>query len=111
MLPKHNRLDLRHQRTFFSKSRVLHTKILSLYWEPSEEECVKIACIVPKHVAHKATERNALKRKTRAATQALLSTLQAKNYVIVYHGAVENTYANIRKELSGIFAKTGNLLH
>jgi ribonuclease P protein component len=70
VLSKIFRLNLREQEEFFSRCSKKHTPYFSFFYQTADQ--FQTTVIVSKKVCHLATERNAVKRKFRAALQQIL---------------------------------------
>ena len=70
MLPSSHRLSAHDVAYIIEKGRVAHSPLFTLRWVPTEGHS-RIAAIVPKKVAKKATGRNSLRRKMYVAVRVL----------------------------------------
>lgn len=63
MQSKIHRLHLRSQRDFFQSSSKVYTPSVQWFVGKETQSTFTVACIVPKAIVKKATERNSLKRR------------------------------------------------
>lgn len=109
-LPKSHRLSLR-----FAKDRLNKTgqssfgqffTIVSQKQDPLLNNTPRIAILLSKKTASLATDRNKIKRITSTLVQPLLSTLSAKDYLIIPKRQVLTTsFQDLQKDLATILAK------
>ena len=85
MLSKIFRLNLREQEDFFTRCSKKHTPYFSLFYIQADQ--FQTTVIVSKKVCKLATQRNAVKRKFRAALQNILPEIKntGLKIVIVVH--------------------------
>jgi ribonuclease P protein component len=106
MLPKAHRLPLRGSRSFFQTARSVHTRKLSLFWNPNSTASSKATISVKKSAAPLSTQRSLIKRRLRALVLSHLSapTSIHRDIFLVYKGKPNPTYQELAADVEKIFA-------
>ena len=92
------------------KLRREHGNFFALSWGalPSLENGPKIACIISKKTAHRAVDRNLVKRRCRAAARQLLSSGKVDQVFIftAKHTAARASFKEIKQDVTALIAKS-----
>ncbi len=94
----------------FKKGRALKKDLLSVKFIKTKQEHSRVGIIVSKKVSNKATERNIIKRRVRAAIKELLNEIKEPlDIVIIVHPQTskETSFWEIRNILEEIFSRAG----
>lgn len=100
-MPKKNRLSgtqIRRMRA----PRKIHGSLFSVAISPLEGKTARFACVVSKRVAMKATVRNLIKRRCRAALAAHRALLPGAYVFTAKKDAAIATYADIKRDVESL---------
>jgi ribonuclease P protein component len=111
MLPRKHCLKKKKDfEQVFKKGRALRKDLLSVKFIKTKQEHSRIGIIVSKKVSNKATERNIIKRRVRAAMKELLNKIKEPlDIVIIVHpqASEKTNFLQIKNILEEIFSKAG----
>lgn len=108
MVSVFKRLPLRENLAFFAQARRLYLSGVLLYVLKKSAEAIEFTVVVPKKISTKATERNKLKRRLRAAFKEGFVGYQGKPFQVVIVAQTktkECSYQELVAEFTGFARK------
>lgn len=106
MFPKKFRFKSRLGDNFFANAQRIYSPLFVLYSQKREDNQVKVAVIVPKKHASKATERSKIKRKMRNGLTPHLAKIEGLNLVLYLKRSVtEKNEEDFNKEINYLMRK------
>ena len=109
MLDKNNRLRKRKEFAYlYNNGTAKHTSHLTLVYIPTKFRAIKIGFSVTKKIG-KAHIRNLVKRRLRAITREIVSTLKDNfNVVIIAKVGIDSvSFAEMKSQVNYLFEKAG----